>query len=399
MSLTEPADIRAATVHPDPYPFYARLVVERPIYREGPAGPWVVTTAANVRAVLTHEFCATRPLAAVVPDIMADTPTAAIYTRMVRINHGKAHCPIKTNVVAALDAVQIDGFAEDSRRLAGDLAARLEPENDWARLTQFIYTLPVEVLTPLVGVPRDRAADVGRWVGAFGGASAAAVTGVPAPTSELMAQGAEASGQLLAFFHELANGVKAGDRHLLAQMLRDSEAAGSPDRETTIANAIGVLAQGLAVTSALIGASLLALARHDGVREAVAKDRRLVAELVREVARCDTITQSLPRFVTEDTEVAGQSMRAGDMIIVSLAAANRDPALNPEPNRFELRRENRRYLEFGAGPHACAGVQIACLLAEMTIELLLERKIALAGITEHVSYRPSAHVRMPVFNS
>ena len=74
MSLTEPADIRAATVHPDPYPFYARLVVERPIYREGPAGegsasPWVVTSAANVRAVLTHEFCATRPLGAVVPDI------------------------------------------------------------------------------------------------------------------------------------------------------------------------------------------------------------------------------------------------------------------------------------------------------------------------------------------
>jgi cytochrome P450 len=316
---------------------------------------------------------------------------------VVRINHGKAHCPIKNNVVTALDAVEIDDFAGSSRRSAGDLAARLEPESDRVRLTQFIYALPVEILTPLVGVPRDRAADVGRWVGGFGGASAAAITGVPMPTPELMANGAEASRQLLAYFHALADDVKAGDRHLLAQMLRDSQAAGAPDRETTIANAIGILAQGFAATSALIGSSLLALSRHDDVREAVMKDRRLLAELVQEVLRCDPVTQSTPRFVTEDTEVAGQSMRAGDMIIVSLAAANRDPALNTEPSRFELNRENRRYLEFGAGPHACAGVQIACLLAEMTIDLLLERKIRLAGMTEHVDYRPSAHIRMPVF--
>lgn len=399
MSLTEPADIRAAAARPDPYPYYARLVVEQPVYREGSTGPWVVTSAANVRAVLTNEFCATRPPGAVVPDIMAGSPTAEIYTRMVRINHGKAHCPIKNNVVGALDAIQIADFAENRRRIAGELATRLEPESDRTRLTQFIYGLPVEVLTPLVGVPSDRVADVGRWVGGFGGASAAAVTGVPAPTPELMAQGAEASRQLLAFFHGLADDVKASDRHLLAQMLRDAEAAGSPDRETTIANAIGVLAQGFAATSALIGASLLALARNDDAREAVTRDRRLLAELVQEVLRCDPVTQSTPRFVTEDTEIAGQSMRAGDMIIVSLAAANRDPAFNAEPNRFVLERKDRRYLEFGAGAHACAGVQIARLIAEIAIELLLERKIDLSGIGKQVSYRPSAHIRMPVFAS
>jgi cytochrome P450 len=399
MSLTEPADIRAAAARPDPYPYYARLVVEQPVYREGSTGPWVVTSAANVRAVLTNEFCATRPPGAVVPDIMAGSPTAEIYTRIVRINHGKAHCPIKNNVVGALDAIQIADFAENSRRIAGELATRLEPESDRTRLTQFIYGLPVEVLTPLVGVPSDRVADVGRWVGGFGGASAAAVTGVPAPTPELMAQGAEASRQLLAFFHGLADDVKASDRHLLAQMLRDAEAAGSPDRETTIANAIGVLAQGFAATSALIGASLLALARNDDAREAVTRDRRLLAELVQEVLRCDPVTQSTPRFVTEDTEIAGQSMRAGDMIIVSLAAANRDPAFNAEPNRFVLERKDRRYLEFGAGAHACAGVQIARLIAEIAIELLLERKIDLSGIGKQVSYRPSAHIRMPVFAS
>ena len=141
------------------------------------------------------------------------------------------------------------------------------------------------------------------------------------------------------------------------------------------------------------------MARNDDAREAVTRDRRLLAELVQEVLRRDPVTQSTPRFVTEDTEIAGQSMRAGDMIIVSLAAANRDPAFNAEPNRFVLERKDRRYLEFGAGAHACAGVQIARLIAEIAIELLLERKIDLSGIGKQVSYRPSAHIRMPVFAS
>jgi cytochrome P450 len=328
---------------------------------------------------------------------MIGSPVADIYARLVRINHGEAHCPLKSNTVSAIDAVQLDDFARDTRQHAAALAAKIEPERDRGRLTQFIYALPAEVLGALVGVPVDCISAVGQWIGAFVAASAAAVTGVPAVAPELMAQGAEASRRLLALFHKMASGVSPDDQHLLARMLRDAKAIGRPDRESVIANAIGLLAQGLAVTSALIGNSLLAMARLGEVSEAILRDRALVHEFVQEVLRCDPVTHSTPRFVTAGTVVAGQAMRKDEMIIVSLAAANQDPALNPDPQRFDLFRKDRRYLEFGAGAHACAGTRIALPIVETAIEVLLDRNLPLTKLVEHVSYRPSAHIRMPVF--
>jgi cytochrome P450 len=397
MHLADPSDIRSATTHPNPYPFYARLAVEQPIYREDPAGAWVVASAEKVCSVLTSASCTTRPPGGEVPDTMIGSPVAEIYARLVRINNGDAHCPLKGNIVSAIDSVQLDDFARDTGRRAAALAAKIEPERDCGRLTKFIYALPVEAMGALVGVPADCIPEVGQWVGAFGATSAAAVTGIPAVTPELMAHGAEASHQLLTLFRKMADRVSSDDQHLLARMLHDAEAFGRPDRENVIANAIGLLAQGFAATSALTGGSLLAIAGLDEVREAVLRDRPLIRELVQEVLRCDPVTHSTPRFVTSDTVVAGQPMRNGDMIIVSLAAASRDPALNPDPNRFELLRKDRRYLEFGAGAHACAGTRIALLIVETAIEVLLDRKLPLTGLAEHVSYRPSAHIRMPSF--
>jgi cytochrome P450 len=352
-----------------------------------------------VRAVLTDPACASRPPDGIVPESMIGSATADLYGRLVRINNGEAHCPLKSNVVTAIDAIHLDDFACDTRRRAAALAEKLGPERDRERLTQFLYGLPEQVVSALVGVAADRASDVGQWIGAFAAAAAAAATGVPGVSAELMAQGAEGSRRLLALFHAMADNVTADDQHLLARMLRDAEALGRPDRAHTIANAIGLLAQGFAATSALSGGALLAMAQMDKVRAAVTNDRRLLGELVQEVLRCDPVTHSVPRFVTADVQVANREVRRGDVIVVSLAAASRDPALNPDPNRFDLRRSNRRYLEFGAGPHACAGTRIAPLIAEIAIETLLERKLPLEGLADHVSYRPSAHIRMPVFTS
>src|SRR5262249_36595378 len=162
-----------------------RLTVERPIYREDPAGAWVVASAEKVCAVLTSASCATRPLGREVPDTMIGSPVAEIYARLVRINHGDAHCPLKSHIVSASDSVQLDDFVRDTRRRAAALAAKIEPERDRERLAQFIYALPVEVLGALVGVPADCITEVGQWIGAFGAASAAAVTAVPAVTQEL----------------------------------------------------------------------------------------------------------------------------------------------------------------------------------------------------------------------
>jgi cytochrome P450 len=136
---------------------------------------------------------------------------------------------------------------------------------------------------------------------------------------------------------------------LLDALALEARRAGCDDEADIIANAIGYLLQGYAATASLIGLTLLALARRPLLRAKVETRRALLRDVIQEVLRCDPTTNSTFRFMARSGVVAGQEMRQGDMTIVLIAAANRDPALNPKADRFEISRQGRKYLEFGAG--------------------------------------------------
>lgn len=87
------------------------------------------------------------------------------------------------------------------------------------------------------------------------------------------------------------------------------------------------------------------------------------------------------------------------MIIVLIAAANRDPALNREPDRFDIARQDRKYLEFGAGAHACPADKFAPLLAMIAVGHLMAHGIPFAQLEASLSYAASGHIRTPLFKS
>ena len=92
-------------------------------------------------------------------------------------------------------------------------------------------------------------------------------------------------------------------------------------------------------------------------------------------------------------------MRAGETVLVVLAAANHDPAANPAPERFDIARERPRTFTFGAGVHACPGEQLTTTIARAGVEQLIARGIAPASLAETVTYRPSVNARIPLFAS
>lgn len=127
--------------------------------------------------------------------------------------------------------------------------------------------------------------------------------------------------------------------------------------------------------------------------------RDLPANLVGEVARFDPAVHNTRRFVAAPTRVAGTELATGDALLLVLAAANRDPSLNPAPDRFELQRSERRSLGFGHGAHACPGEALACALATACVEALLEQDLDLDVLAQRGwRYRPSVNVRIPVFD-
>jgi cytochrome P450 len=107
---------------------------------------------------------------------------------------------------------------------------------------------------------------------------------------------------------------------------------------------------------------------------AVRADRTLGAAAVEESLRLEPAAARVDRYATVATRLGGADIARGDLVVVSLTAANRDPATFPDPDRFDIRRENARaHLAFAQGPHACVGIHLARLEALAALDAVLDR--------------------------
>jgi len=367
-----PSDPITAVTHPDPYPFYAGLVAQRQLYRDDALGVWVAASAEAVAAVLTSDLCRVRPPAEPVPRALVGSPAGEIFQHLVRMTDGPGHAPCKHAVAATLRSFGETETAAASREWARHLAGELRP-GDSKGLEGFHFHLPVYTVASLLGVQADALPAVFLWTSDLVAAFA------PASTAERIERGQAAASSLLELFRARGN--------------RDVG-----DGEAIVANRIGLLVQSHDATAGLIGNTLVALGRHPGTRERVAADPDLLPAVLLEVLRHDPPVQNTRRFVARDGIVAGQAMKEGDAVLVLLAAANRDPAVNPNPERFDPFRQERRIFTFGAGVHACPGDALAVAIARAGVERLLLDGLDPERFAAAVTYRPSANARIPAGN-
>jgi cytochrome P450 len=382
--MNAPPDPIAAVTHPDPYPFYADLAARRPLYRDEALRLWVASSAAAVTAVLTSDLCRVRPPAEPVPAALLGSPAGEIFRHLVRMNDGPGHCPFKEAVSAALELLDPALAAERSREWGRRLAGEGEP------LADFAFRLPVVVVASLLGVPEEALPETVLWTRSFVAAVA------PGCSPEALERGKAAAGHLLDSFRSLLGGSGEG---LLADLAREARRVGRDDGTVIAANGIGLLFQVHDATAGLIGNTLVALAANREARDRVTADAELLGEAVLETLRWDPPVQNTRRFLARDGVVAGEAMREGDGILVVLAAANRDPAANPDPDRFDLFRRDRRIFTFGAGIHACPGDRLATTIARAGVEALLRAGLDPERFAATRAYRPLANVRIPFAES
>jgi cytochrome P450 len=376
----------AAVTHASPYRYYAELVARRPLYRDDALGLWVASSAAAATSVLTSDVCHVRPAGEPVPRALAGSPAGEIFGRLVRMNDGPRHAPLKQAVSGALEKLG-ENAREESLRWAPALAGALD-------LVTFPFDLPVFVIGSLLGVSPGALRDVARSTGELVRAFA------PGSATDQVERGAVAARRLLDLFRSLAEEESPDEgRSLLAGLRRAADPGGIPERDTVLANGIGLLTQAYEATAGLIGNTLLALGSDHTLRARVTADPALLAQVVEEVLRFDAPVQNTRRFLARSGRVAGEAMREGDVVLVILAAANRDPAANGDPDRFDPRRRDRRTFTFGAGVHACPGQVLATTIATAGVAAVVQTGLDLELLCRRVTYRPSANTRVPLLHT
>jgi cytochrome P450 len=163
------------------------------------------------------------------------------------------------------------------------------------------------------------------------------------------------------------------------------------------ANRIAFMQQSLDATAGLLGNAALLL-RRGPERVDAAAPLPAWRSFAAEVARWDSPVQNTRRFAAEQLLLCGEPVAAGQGVLVVLASANRDEALNTNPDLFDVARETRRSMSFGSGVHACPGEAIAVEIAAAAL-----RTLAAAGrlgvFQNHSGYRPLANARIPAFSN
>nr|AIL50160.1 putative cytochrome P450 [Streptomyces aureus] len=362
MSVVDSFPLGAATtlaeLARDPHPRLALLRAQEPVSWLPELNGWLVTRRDLALGVMRDAETFT-----------VDDPrfsTAQVVGPSMLSLDGDQHARHREPFTAPFRPREVrEGFASFIERETGRLITALEPAGAVELRRAFAGPLAVAVVTEALGLVGTTAATVLAWYDSIVGA-----------VSDITA-GHEAGPAGPAAYAQLRAAVEATVADRGAASLLGS-AAGRLTVPEVASNAAVLMFGGIETTEAMITNALLHLLQRPDQLALVRADFRLLDGAIEESLRLEPGAAVVDRYATRDTVLGPATIRRGDLVTVSLTGANRDPAVFPDPDRFDVRRENARLqLAFAHGPHYCLAAHLARLETRIALQRLLERLPAL----------------------
>ncbi|MFP1625088.1 cytochrome P450 family protein [Streptomyces sp. 5K101] len=372
----------------DPYPVYAALRERGPVHRVRlPEGhqAWLVVGYEAGRAVLADNALS-KEWRNAAPDLGASPLSAGI--TMLSADAPR-HTRLRGLVAREFTMRRVEQLAPRVQRITDDLLDRMGPTGSADLVDAFSFPLPIAVICELLGVPFLDQDSFRRWSNT-------------ALASTDRAEREAAAGELTRYLAGLLaeKREKPGDDLLSALIHRADE--DDDDRlggDELMGMAWLLLIAGHETTVNLISNGVLALLTHPDQLAALRGDFSLMDGAVEEMLRYDgPVETPTYRFTVEPYEIGGTVVPGGgQLVLVALADADRDPARYPEPDRFDIRRDTRGHLAFGHGIHYCLGAPLARLEARIAIRSLLERcpRLTLDAHPAALAWRTGMLIRGP----
>ncbi|MEZ5924770.1 MAG: cytochrome P450 [Hyphomicrobiaceae bacterium] len=356
------ASLTHAELEADPYPLYRRLRETEPVSWVPAHGMVFVTRYDLCRDVLLDDTTFVVGFErSTVHDILGlhMMSTEGAEARRYKNAHRRPFLP------AAIRAHLEPIIRSEAERLIGGFADDREVELRHA----FASRLPILVMLALFGLPAEDETRFRHWYDAFEAALANT-----AWIEDVRQSGKRAVSAFHAHMQSAIDAVRTRPRPgtLLSELVHASADDRLSDAEIRH-NASIIFFGGISTVEALVLNTLYALSRHPSELASVREDRQRLAAAIEETIRWLGPVQTAHRCVTRATELARVPLAEGDVVAAVLGAANHDPAVFPEPERFDPARTGGRHLGFAIGPHLCLGQHLARAEARIAIDALMTR--------------------------
>nr|WP_202447732.1 cytochrome P450 [Streptomyces sp. SID5468] len=373
----------------DPYPVYAGLRARGPVHRvltTTGTEAWLVVGYEHGRAALVDPRLSKRwSHASDALRLIAPAPG----THMLNSDPPE-HTRLRKLVVKEFTPRRVESLAPRVQQITDDLldAMLAAPDGRADLVDAFSFPLPISVICELLGVPFLDRRSFRAWTDDLLSATD------PAQQEATVARVGRYLGEL----------IEEKRRHpgddLMSALIRTSDEDGdrlSPDE--LLGTAWLLLVAGHETTVNLITNAVLALLTHPDQLAALRADPSLVDNAVEETLRWDGPVETPTfRFTTEPVEIGGTVIPGGgQLVLVALGDADRDPARFPDPERFDITRQPGGHVAFGHGLHYCLGAPLARLEGRIALRTLLERcpHLALDAHPGELEWRPGLLIRGP----
>jgi cytochrome P450 len=355
------AAVTLSELDQDPHPALARLRAAEPVSWLSSLEGWLVTRHDLVLAAM-------RDAKAFTVDDPRFSTAQVVGPSMLSLD-GVEHDRHRAPFVGPFRAGEVAGrFAQTTEDEANRLIDELAPAGAAELRRAFAGPMAAAIVTQALGLARDEVADVLAWYDAI----VASVTEITA------GHGATPAGEEA--FRSLSDRLRAviegGDD---SSLLAAAAGAGVLSSEQVISNAAVLLFGGIETTEGMIATAALYLLKERERADSARADSAALGAAIDESLRLEPAAAVVDRYATADVVLGEAEIARGDLVRLSITAANRDPAVFADPDVFDPGRPNlRRHVAFAQGPHVCVGVHLARLEARAALSALLARLPELA---------------------
>ena len=354
----------------DPFPDLAYFRENRPVFYHEALDQWFVFRHEDVSKLFSDPRMSADRMKGFVDvapeEVREDLREVAPYLEMfVLMNDRPDHTRLRKFLHRGFNVEAIRGLRGRIQKIADELLDRVQDTGRVDVSEDFAFLLPAYVLSDFIGFPEEDRDRVVRWsvdfIGFFN------VVPITAETTTSMVRSAT---EMISYTKELLAERRARPRDDFLGLLAGADPAEISEEEV-VANAMLLLLAGHVAPRNLIGNVVYLLLNHPDQFDRLKEDPSLLDGAIGETLRYEPPVTLIPRIALEEIELRGASIRAGQIVQLSIASANRDPSHFPD--RVDITKEHGLTLSFGHGPHGCLGALLAMEEARISLETLFRR--------------------------
>lgn len=355
----------------NPYPLYQAMRENEPVHWDPYTHCWIVTSYSEVLFVLSNFLAQRSPT----PDDLAQRglavmePFARTLTKQMLFMDGAAHTRLRSLCAAAFSPRRVAALRTSVESIARDLVDRVIESGSMDIIGDLANPFPAMVAASLLGFPIEDHAQLKAWSTDF-----AELLGNFQHNPDRVKEVLRSLSEMKAYVYEKLEEQRISPRDGLLHALMVAEVDGGRlTDEEIVANTIVTMTGGQETTTNLIGNGMLTLLRNPDALLRLRDEPETLDSAIEELLRYEPPIQYTARIAPADTKMGGKTIKKGAAVMAVMAAANRDPARFPDPDRLDLTRQDNRHLSFGWAAHYCFGAPLARMEGHIAFRILLDR--------------------------